>query len=490
MTPLASTNSAATHDPSPLPAQDDDATGIEDPFLELQAEPDDSVDQTMADGPAAEVPIGLPKDPRDVNSAGEDALGPDFAELYSFDDDRYHLSDVDDAQGPNGQFEWGALDITAGMEPDDANDGPMETNTIELAPLQPLSGDESLDEEPLSTVPLPGLQIDDIELAWSKEPWTECALNVAISPRRTLALVGTTLCVGGESTHLVNTRLLTSTQDIPLSARTRRAFWLDIEANRLLLLTTTGQLFLWRRGNDTSGTTRRVTVPNTEVVSMIWQLAPGVPSLLLRLESGRLLTWDDATETLSPSNTSRSTRRLRALSDIGEPRVSLWQDRNHTRLVVELQTSEQRLDLTSDMERAVSDSIPMLAGFIDYVLLGVRDHGLFLRSPGSSDFTLIPGCRRLTAITVGLVQGRPMAFVGLFSELDDRADIVLLDLLTKRASRVAELNVLTDDSGPADDPPERARIDTMLWDPNLARLWVAGCFGLTCFSPPTASIAG
>ena len=83
-----------------------------------------------------------------------------------------------------------------------------------------------------------------------------------------------------------------------------------------------------------------------------------------------------------------------------------------------------------------------------------------------------------------------MAFVGLFSELDDRADIVLLDLLTKRASRVAELNVLTDDSGPADDPPERARIDTMLWDPNLARLWVAGCFGLTCFSPPTASIAG
>jgi hypothetical protein len=333
------------------------------------------------------------------------------------------------------------------------------------------------------------LQVDDIELPWAKERWTESSLHATFSPRQSLALVGTTLCVGGETTHLVHSRHFAPIQDIPSNARTRRVLWLDTDASRLLVLTTTGQLYLWRRNNDGLGTTRKILVPNAEIISMIWQLAPGVPTLLMRLESGRLLVWNDTTEAVSPIAPHSNRQRLRALSELGEPRIALWQDRSHPRLILELGENERSLPLGPSVAQAVADSHPLLAGFVDYVLLGVRDRGLFLHGPGSPDFVLIPGCRRLTALTVGLMHERPTAFVGLFSELDDRTDIVALDLPTGRANRVAELSVITDDAGPEDDPPERARIDTLLWDPSLMRLWAAGCFGLTCFSPPSTAIS-
>ncbi len=473
---------------TPTSPQDDEATGIDDPFLDELLLADESVDQVIEDGPVADIPIGLPMDPLDLDSVEEGKAGPESPELYAFDDGLKSLPD-DDEQGPNGQFQWEDLNASTTADADDPDDGPIENQPLPLEPLRPLGTDNDIDEEPMSAVPLSGLQIDDIELPWAKERWAECSLHVAFSARQSLTLVGSTLCVGGETTHLLHSRDFGAIQDAPLGAKTRRVLCLDTDANRLLLLATTGQLFLWRRNNDTESQPEKIPVPNSEVISMIWQLAPGVPTLLMRLESGRLLEWDDKGEALVHVAQHGSKLRLRALSEVGEPRIALWQDHHHPRLYMEFGQDRRPLALTPSMDRAIADSHPMLAGFLDHVLLGARDHGLFLRGPGGPEFAIVPGCRRLTAFTVGNMLRRPTAFVGLFSELEDRTEIVALDLLTGRANRIAELSVLTDDAGPEDDPPERARIDALLWDPSLMRLWAAGCFGLTCFSPPATAIS-
>lgn len=477
---------AEYRDPSPPERPDDEeATGMIDPGLDALLLTDDPKDDYPDEGPAGEIPVGLLTDPMDLESEDEDHLGPDLSEAYAFAEGPVASSD-DDEQGPLGKADWGIQDSGADNEPDEPEDGPIELHSLALEPLQPLHVGDSLDEEPISTR-FPTLEIDDTELPWAKERWAELPLNATFSARQSLTLVGTTLCVAGESTHLVHSRQLDALEDVPTDSKTRRILCLDGEAQRLLLLTATGQLFLWNRAVESAESTTNIVVQGGEIVSMIWQQTPGSSNLLMRLESGRLVAWNDAEACLTSAALHTARHRLRALSEIGEPRVALWQGRHDAHVTIDYGTTKHVVPLTPLLERAIADSNPLLAGFTDYVLLGVRDHGLFMRGPNSLEFSLVPGCRRLTAMAVGHMHQRATAFVGLFSELDDRAEIVTIDLSTGRAGRIAELHIHTDDAGPADDPPERARIDALLWDPVTLRLWAAGCFGLSCFSQSGAT---
>jgi hypothetical protein len=87
---------------------------------------------------------------------------------------------------------------------------------------------------------------------------------------------------------------------------------------------------------------------------------------------------------------------------------------------------------------------------------------------------------------LGLLHDRTVGFVGLFSELDDRADLAIVELATGKASRIAELRVVTDSLLGDHDSPERARIDAMAWDATMQQLWVVGAFGVACFNPPSS----
>jgi hypothetical protein len=466
---------------------DDEELGVDDPFLDEMTVADESDDQPDCAEPIANVPFGLPATPMDSPTIEDGTLGPELNEPYAFNSD--FPSDLSqDEDGPEGGFDWSNLDTAPNSEYDDPSDGPIEERLSSLESLQPLKFDGDLDEEPISSA-APALQIDDVELPWTKERWAELPLQATFSARQSLALVGTTLCVAGDATHLVCSRDASPIEDAPLHTKIRRALYLDTRAQRILFLTATGQLVLWHRGDSAEGRIRKVPVPNSEIVSTIWQQAPGVPNLLLQMESGRLFVWNADKESCAPAAPYGDRVGLRGLSEIGEPRVALWQGPDGAYLSVEGGTPMHRLTVTQNMEQAIAASRPVLASFADFVLLGVRDFGLFVRGQTRAEFRIVPGCRRLTAFTVGLMQQRPTAFVGLFAELEDRAEIVTVDLSSGKATRVAELCILTDKTGPEDDPPERARVDAMLWDQAHQRLWIAGCFGLTAFAPPLALAA-
>lgn len=479
--------------PSDSAEQEDE--GLIDPFFkdsiptpsDLFGEPDDR--EAPGDDDAPAIPDEPLLEPKDLSSAELDRLGPEVVDDFGFNDTE-SLTENDDEQGPSAEVGWDAIESVRDDSEDDSEDGPVESSLVSLEPLQPLRSHEDDDGDSVSTG-LPELLVDDSEIVWAKERWSELPLPSAYSARQHLALVGNTLCAAGERTHLLSARDLSPIESAPVQVTMQRVICLDSEPSRLLLLTNCGQLLLWRRTRQDVNRLARIAVPNGEVISLIWQLAPGVPNILFRLESGRVLYWDDSTETLreAPSQLKDDRWRLRALSELGEPKVALWQSPSGIRLCVEVGTNSEHIPLNASMSQAIRGGRPLLAGYVDHVLCGVRDHGLYLHGPSHPDFVTVPGCRQITALAAGHMSGRPTAFVGLFSELEDRAEIATVDLATGRSTRVAEVTIHADDDGPADDPPERARINALLWDPAQSRLWVAGCFGLTCFQPSTGKSA-
>lgn len=474
------------------PAEQDDESLLDPFFRDSIPTPSDlmgdAIDREVpGDDEALAIPDELLTEPKDLSSAELDRLGPDVADDFGFNDTESLAENDEEEQGPTTGFGWESIEILRDTSEDESEDGPVESSLVPLEPLQPLRSDED-DDHDSGSAGLPELLVDDTEIAWAKERWSELPLPSAYSARQHLALVGTTLCVAGERTHLISSRDLAPVENAPVQATMQRVLCLDSEPSRLLLVTNCGQLLLWRRNLQDVDKLVRIAVPNGEVISLIWQLAPGVPSILLRLESGRMLRWDDSGETLRPAfpHSKDDRWRLRALSELGEPKVALWQGPSGARLCVEVEPNVHEVPLSAGMSQAVQGARPLLASYVDHVLCGVRDHGLFLHGPSHPSFVMVPGCRHITALAAGHMLGRPTAFVGLFSELEDRAEIATIDLATGRSTRVAEVTIHADDDGPADDPPERARIDALLWDPTQSRLWVAGCFGLTCFQSASA----
>ncbi|HEY5956503.1 MAG TPA: hypothetical protein VIV60_08125 [Polyangiaceae bacterium] len=463
--------------------REDDEGAIVDPFFDSLVVPfttEEPVADLDSDTDISAVDLVAP---RDLEYQDDEKMDRGVSEVFAFS---YAALEgpSDNTEGPLDAVDWAVLEGRGSIEESsDPEDGPVDKQPLLPEPIEvgdAQDNDAAEDGPAWSTHS--ELEIDDTELPWAKERWAELPLRVAFSPRQSLALVGSLLCVGGDATHLIGARHFEPIEDAPFAAKTRRVVCLDNDASRLLLLTTAGQLYLWNRSVEHQ--VRSIAVPGGEVVTSIWQLAPGVPVLLVRLDSGRHLLWNDANSTLDVGPACPRSGRLLAISDIGEPRISLWQHSNELELRGEAGHESHRLTMSESVRRAIAESHPLLAGFADSVLIGVRDYGLFLRKSNRLDFVKIPGCRRLTAMAVGQFQQRPTAFVGLFSELDDRADLVCVDLVSGRAARIAELSILTDDAGPTDDPPERARVDALSWDPTNLRLWAAGCFGLCCFAAP------
>jgi hypothetical protein len=462
---------------------DDEPEGIADPFLDalmLDTDADEPIDD---DGIQLEnVGIDPLLEPRDLN--GDDASGETFdVPIDLARDDVTHAATPEDDQGPDVDEPLPLSEVEHESIADGAEEGPVEAPFLLPVDSSTSTYAES-DVDEYTADPI-GLYVDDVELPWAKDRWAERALGQTFSARRHVALVGSTLCVAGDSTHLHETRRFELLEELPFKGKTARVLALDPDARALLLLTTAGKLLTYARAESATATGILSQV-SCDMVTDLWQLAPGASQVLVRNENGQVLEFSLAGLSQAPlPATARA--RLVAMSELGEPRVSLW--RSPSGLELLLQAGEQRrsLRLTAAMERAASDVRPILVGFSDLVLYGARDHGLWICRASQLEFLPIPGCRSLTAMTVGHVGGRPTAFVGLFSELEDRAEIACVDLVTGRASRIAELCIHSDCSGPEDDPPELARIDSLVWDQNNGYLWAAGCFGLTCFTQPSGS---
>lgn len=466
---------------------DEDNKGVSDPFLDDLLDSvatDDSVLENDDDGEALN--DGLPNhiiEPRDLDLDDADP-SPLVVPMDILVGEADSTSPMDDDE-PALKFDVPLIETDTPLDrfDDGGDEGPLEAPmTLEDAAIhRPLDGDGNDDE--VSVDPI-GLYVDDDALPWAKERWPERPLSQAFTARRHLALVGSHLCAAGDSTNILDTRRCAVLTTLQTKAKTARAVPLDSECRKLLILSALGQLYTYKRNATESGTDS-LQLASSRMVAGLWQLAPGVPKVLVRQESGHLEDFDSPSVRLAVPAPIEPTATLLAMSELGEPRVSLFRERGQLRLTVEADSSRVVVPVNAAIRRAASEARPILVGFNDLVLFGARDHGLWLFRQGQAEFSPLPGCRSLTAITVGHVGGRPYAFVGLFSELEDRAEIAQVDLSNGRAQRIAEFNVHSDCTGPEDDPPELTRIDSLVWDQSNQCLWVAGPFGVTRFAHPS-----
>jgi len=109
--------------------------------------------------------------------------------------------------------------------------------------------------------------------------------------------------------------------------------------------------------------------------------------------------------------------------------------------------------------------------------LAAAERGLAVSADGTS-FTRIPGCLHASALTLGRRGGADKAWVALFLESEERAVVVEVDLATKAATVIVEI-----DAQGEDDTDHDARILALAWDARAEALWAAGA-GLLVRSTP------
>lgn len=462
----------------------DDELGVDGTIFDVDL-PDvgeeDSQD-SEPDGISWEQGVSIP--PQDEESDNEPSgLVDEFIDSLVRPTDESWLHAGDD--GPVSDVLVGEFQAFSplGEEPDE--DGVHDPSLLTLDEVW-TEVDEDDSDRDRPSIELHTLEIDDSHLVWEKRRWHEQALPFAYAPRRSLTLAGDVLCLSGESTHLIHHRTCLPIDDAQACAKTVQLLPLDLSATRFLLLTATGRLLVWDRSLDRGSAVRATMRPSMDRVADIWQESPGSNRVVVRLETGELYTLvgADETGTLLFERIGGGARAM-AQSLHGHPRLGLlgYPDRH---IVATVGEKESPHPLPEPLATALGRGRPLVAADGDCWLVGVRDVGLWSSSTAGRRYHLVRGCRSVTAVCVGTLFERTVGFVGLFSELEDRADLVVVELATGKASRIAELRVVTDSSVGDHDSPERARVDGMWWDAALQRLWVVGSFGVSCFSPPSS----
>jgi len=389
-----------------------------------------------------------------------------------------------------GEDEEGPLDgaglDTMGIEcdtPDD--DNPLdEGNQVEASSiadeLPPSEPTDEFDESREDSEAPERFASYDADIPWSSQPWCEHRLVQAFTPRSSLSGQDRLVLATGESTNLLATDTCQTVAEAPLRGSTSSAVLLDDQASRVLLNTTTGQLLMWDRAANSvelqcGGDGRAL-----DRVTRVCEGAPGSGEVWALVADGTVWVRRSGAEHFEPHD-SRDGFVSIAPSESGL--VALTRDHHFVCLSPQTGAYQRRTRLPEQGTTAPLSKPAILGVWRSFILVAARESGAWLSSDAGQTFREISGCRSTTACAFGTHAGRPWLWLALFRELDDRAELVAVDYRSRRTCKLANFAVVADCAGPEDDPPERARIDSLHWDPAHQRLWAAGCFGITCFEP-------
>ncbi len=269
-----------------------------------------------------------------------------------------------------------------------------------------------------------------------------------------------------------------------LPGKSRTATFLDEDAKLVIVVTVTGQVIVWNRDKGRIEPDETARFNQLDRAMDIWHEPVGRGPIWIRLATGELMR---RRRNQNDFEQVSAAGRCVAMGGCGSMVRGLLNQSQRLSLLTVDANSTTSLVLPRDLDELTRAKAPFLVTMGHVVAVGARDHGLWLSADDGTAFRKIAGCRDVTACGLGLFSGRVYAWAALFFELHDRAEMVGIDCKTLRVQKLAEYHVVTDSSGPEDDPPERARIDCLMWDAPRQRILAAGCFGLTCFVPPHSS---
>ncbi len=388
----------------------------------------------------------------------------------------------DDLDGPVAETEFTAMlpeTTICDEEPDDdagLTDESFESGKFPTLDLESELHDDTL-AEPYEEAPV---DANDLDVAWSAQPWCEYELSRAFVPRVGLVAQHDRVIVTGDATDILSLEDFSVAEPSTLPGKTRCATFLDNDARRVIMVTVTGQVKVWDRTPGDLDPNESSKYRTVDRATDVWK-EPDSGTIWLRLATGELIfRRSHSTDIEQEPNTGHCA----AMGGNDKSLVCLL-NRSHRLFLMTIDSAGSK---TTQLPREVCELSHAENIFLvtlgTVVALGSRGHGLWLSSDRGTTIRKVAGCRNVTACAIGLHAGRIQAWAALFFELEDRSELVGLDCRALRIHKLAEYKVVSDSSGPEDDPPERARIDDLLWDPTRQRIVAAGCFGLTCFVPP------
>jgi hypothetical protein len=362
---------------------------------------------------------------------------------------------------------------------DDAENPDEKLESDELPALDFES--ELLDDASIDIPEAPAADPNDLAISWSAQPWSEYCLTSAFVPRVSLVCQRNVMVAVGDATDALSLDELAAIDAVELPGKSRAATFLDEDARRVIIVTVTGKLIVWHReeGRIEQDTTRRLS--QLDQVMEIWHEPTGQGPVWLRLASGELMRGG---LDLCDFEQVPALGRCVAIGGSGPILRGMFKQSQRLSLLAVEGDDVRTSLLPRELEVLAQPSSILLVTLGQVVIVGARDYGLWMSTDDGTTFRKVAGCRNVTACQIGSHCGRIQAWAALFYELDDRAELVTIDCKNLRVQKLAEYRVVTDSSGPEDDPPERARIDCLIWDAPRQRILAAGCFGLTCFMPP------
>jgi hypothetical protein len=460
---------------------DGDVDGANDPTLDasLIATPDDGEIEGEQD--STELDIGQFIQP--VRNLGADSDEADLElDTGSWLSEPAEAPADDDLDGPLAEQAFPAVfpDSTlCDREADDDSDSideELQSNEFPALDLVSETEDDILADSGEATP----ADVNDLQLVWSTQPWCELGLPTAFVPRASLHAQHNCVVASGDATDALSLDDFSVVDSFAAPDKSRCAAFLDDEARQLLVVTVTGQVRVWDRasGQPNSAETRRFR--QIDRAMNAWR-NPSTGTVWLRLATGELCcVRNDCTEV----ERIPIIGRCAAIGGTDSAIVCLLSQSCRLSLMSVDESGSKTLLLPPDVSDLAQADGVFLVALDNIIAVGARGHGLWLSPDNGTTFRKVPGCRNVTTCIVGQYSGKLFAWAALFFELEDRSELVGIDCRALRIHKLAEYRVVSDSSGPEDDPPERARIDALLWDSARRRILAAGCFGLTCFVPP------
>lgn len=459
------------------PAPDDEHEGPDDdeltPLLSSLEEAVD-LDEDCMD-PEVDLGLEIPETPHDPDDGHEVVL--DIGSLLSLADDEVSAEDAD-GSGPE------ALDPAADLadlgEPivgslEEGTDEPLEDLVSEDLPdLDADDSGEALDES--SWLATESLRDEELPKR-AERPWQAVHDHEAAGEVEALALGTRRLWAAGRKLYSIAREGGAVSEELPA-----RVLRLAALGNDVLALTIFGSLERVRSGGgaqriagwsealdlSTAGAPELAIAPLVDAGADAFLVAGGTHRIAFTRDGG------------ASFQSAEVGGRIAAVS-AGCPARLLVHGTEGWALLDWVGDGLRRTDLDRVAEETAAGEHVAFASMGDIVALCSADRGLVLSVDGGRGFSRIPGCLQVSALELGVRDGRPRIWLALYVESQERSLVIEVDVSTQTAEVIAELSP-GDDVAVSEDLEGRAR--ALAWDAEARVLWAAGGSGLWRLVPP------
>jgi hypothetical protein len=449
-----------------------------------ELEESDALDRD--DSSAQDLDIGVELDPTldsTADTSGQD-LVLDIGQLLDTDEEGGG-EPADDAAGPLGFDATGdvpAIDERVAAADEDLDADLEEDDLDEELPGMDADEEGDFGDDVSNLWSSSEFVADESVAPWALQRWQEVDQDFAIGALAAVTCAQGTVVAGGR--EIVWCKDGGSTRGAVEGGSVVSLALGGSGADCLLYATALGRLVRRRAGGSAEGCDDwRVASslsPSRAVSLELSQPSASAPdTVLLRTSAGQLLCSEDFGSTFFALPAPGSVVALSRQAD--PPRVLV--ESSSGLLLAEVDVRRRALQLVP-LDRAAAivgrGQAPRLCTLGSFVAIADEARGVAVSYDAGKRFALVPGTSNASAWAAGGYGGAPSLWLSVLEESTSRSFI--LRIAAGAAERIAELRAPPGKD--LEESSDNVRVSALCWEPERARLWVVGGFGIVSWCLP------